>query len=157
MAHYKAELPNELIKRFSDLEAQTRRVIGEWTRVGAKVVYDKVKANVPLPEMSSHVHMSKTYDTPTDGAINTKVYLSGYIPFTPPRTTFSRSGRNGKTYVTDKGVPVEFLANLYEYGRSNRPFPKKPFLRKSFSQKDIDDAILEYQNRQLAHFLGMPD
>ena len=46
-----------------------------------------------------------------------------------------------------KGIPVDFLAMVYEYGRSGYPFPKKPFFRKAWNKGKIEQAMLEAQKR----------
>lgn len=148
MAQFKAVLPDEIMNEFKKVHENTEKIFGEMTRAGAKVAMDNVKGSVPLSEMSSHVKLSKTYRTPTDGGINTKVYFSGYLPFSGNRKTFSRRGRSGgMVYTTSKGVPVDFLAQIYEYGRSTSPFPKKPFLRKSFKKNEIEKAMLDAQKK----------
>lgn len=141
-------LPDKEIKDFKKIYDNTEKIFGEMTRAGAEVARSNVKANVPLSKMASHVKLTRTYRTPSDGAINTKVYFSGYLPFSGNRKTFSRKNRaGGKVYKTNKGVPVDFLAQVYEYGRSNRPFPKKPFFRRSFRKEQIEKAMLEAQKR----------
>lgn len=148
MAKFKAELPNELIKAFDGLEKDTEKMLGEMTRAGAEVVLQKMKASAPN-SISAHILLTKTYKTPSDGGINTKVAVYGYLPFMPPRTTFSRGngGRSGKVYTTSKGIPAEFLAILYEYGRSTSPFPKRPFMRKAFRGGDIEKAMYKVQEK----------
>jgi hypothetical protein len=91
--------------------------------------------------------LTRTYKTPSDDGINTKVIFSGYLPFsTPGRTSFLRRGRGGgKVYSTSKGVPADFLAIIFEYGRSNAPFPKRPFFRRSFNEAKINKAMLDAQ------------
>ena len=42
MAKFKAELPNDLMKVFEDLETNSSIMMGEMCKAGAKVVYDKV-------------------------------------------------------------------------------------------------------------------
>lgn len=146
MAKYNAILPDKELKEMQKIYNNTDEILGGMTKAGAEVVMSNVKASVPLPQMASHVKLTKTYKTPSDGGINTKVIISGYLPFSDPnRKYFSRSGANGKTYVTTKGVPVDFLANVFEYGRSGKPFPKKPFFRKSFRKAEIEKAMLKAQ------------
>ena len=146
MAKLQTILPDDVIKDFKKVYQNTDKIFGEMTKAGAEVALNNTKASVPIPEMASHVKLSKTYKTPSDGGINTKVIISGYLPFSDPnRKYFSRSGANGKTYVTTKGVPVDFLANVFEYGRSGKPFPKKPFFRKSFRKAEIEKAMLKAQ------------
>jgi hypothetical protein len=147
MAKFNLELPTEMMNDLKKIYDNSDEIFGEMTRAGAEVVEDQVKVNAP-EVLKTHVKVSRTYKTPTDGGINTKVYLSGYIPFSDPnRKYFSRSGGSGKKYVTSDGVPADFLANIYEYGRSNAPFPKKPFLRKSFKKDQIEKAMLEAQKK----------
>lgn len=157
MARVKMELPTELIKQFENLNMNTEKMLGEMTRAGAEVALDNMKANAPLPQMASYGKLSKTYKTPSDDGINTKAYFSGYMPFsTPNRKYFSRRGVTGGTvYTTDKGVPVDFLAKVFEYGRSNRPFPKKPFVRKSFNKVGITQAMLKAQEKAIEKYWGV--
>lgn len=146
MAKLEMVLPDSVMKDFKKIHDNTEEIFGEMTRAGAKVAMGNVKAGVPKPEMAAYVKLTRTYRTPTDGGINTKVYLSGYLPFKGNRKTFERRGRSGgKVYATGKGIPVDFLAQIYEYGRSNRPFPKKPFLRRAFGGGAIEKAMLEAQ------------
>lgn len=148
MAKFQATLPDDLIKDFKKIEKNTDKILGEMTRAGAEVTMNNVKSSVPLPKLSAYVKLSKTYKTPSDDGINTKVYFSGYLPFSGNRTVFIRRGRSGgKVYTTTKGVPADFLAQIYEYGRSTRPFPKKPFFRKSFRKNQIEQAMLKAQKR----------
>lgn len=146
MATLQTILPDDVIKDFKKLERNTEQIIGEMTRAGAEVVLNNAKSTVPLPEMAGYVKLSKTYKTPSDGGINTKVYFSGYLPFKGNRNTFSTKYKETR-YITTKGVPVDFLAKIYEYGRSTRPFPKKPFFRKSFRKNQIEAAMLKAQKR----------
>lgn len=148
MAKFEMELPKELMDNFTKLEQNTEELLGEMTRAGAKVVESKIKAKCP-DVLKSKLRISVTYRTPSDGGINTKVYYTGYIPFSNPnRQFFVRAGANGRNYPTDKGVPASFLANLYEYGRSNSPFPKKPSLRSAIGDRSaIEQAMLEAQEK----------
>lgn len=147
MAKFNLELPSDLMKDLKKVYDDSDKIFGEMTRAGAEVVESNVQNNAPQV-LKSHVKVSRTYHTPTDGGINTKVYISGYIPFSDPnRKYFSRKGGSGKTYKTSDGVPADFLAQVYEYGRSTSPFPKKPFLRKSFKKDQIEQAMLEAQKK----------
>jgi len=145
MARFQMELPTDLMKDIETLEKNSKKIFGEMTKAGAEVVEKNMTNNAPN-DLKSHIKISKTYDTPTDGGVNTKVYISGYIPFSDPnRKYFSRSGGSGKTYRSTEGVPASFLAQLYEYGRSTAPFPKKPFMRKSFRKAEIEAAMMKAQ------------
>ena len=65
------------------------------------------------------------------GAGNTKVGFYGY-------------------FENDEGkkVPAPLVANVFEYGRSGLPFPKHPFLRKSFKKSEIEQAMLKVQKEK---------
>lgn len=150
MAKFEMELPDEIIKDFKRIYDNSDEIFGGMTRAGAQVVLDNVKTSVPLSSMANYVKLSKTYKTPSDGGINTKVYFSGYLPFKGNRKTFKRRGRKGSdVYTTSKGIPVDFLAQIYEYGRKkpNPNFPKKPFFRKSFKKAQIEKAMLKAQKQ----------
>ena len=144
MAVFDLELPNDTIKEFQQLYDNADEIFGKMTEAGAKAVMINVESKAPAV-LKGHFKVSKIYMTPSDGGINTKVYCSGYIPFADPnRTYFTRRG-NGGVYSTTKGVPAEFLANMYEYGRSTYPFPKHPFFRSAFSKSIIEQAMLQAQ------------
>lgn len=146
MAKFELILPDEIIKQTEKLNRDSDKIFGGMTRAGAKVVLNNVKQTAPHAGISSNTKLSKTYKTPSDGGINTKVYFSGYLPFKGNRKTFKRRGRKGgDVYTTTKGVPVAFLAQIYEYGRSTSPFPKKPFFRKAFNTAQIEKAMLKAQ------------
>lgn len=147
MAKFKVELPTDIIKEMESVYKNTDHIIGEMTRAGAETVEHNMRSMAP-DDIKPFIKLSKTYKTPSDGGINTKVIISGYLPFSnPARKVFIRSGGSGKKYETTKGVPVDFLAQLYEYGRSTAPWPKRPFMRKSFKRKEIEEAMLKAQVR----------
>ena len=145
MAQFRLNLPDKEIKQFEELYGKTSEIFGEMTKAGAEVALKEILANCPIPELRSHVKLSRQYKTPSDGGINTKVYVSGYLPFSGNRKYFSRRGGNGSMYSTSKGVPASFVAIMYEYGRSGHPFPKRPFFRKSFKKGAIEKAMMEAQ------------
>lgn len=157
MAKFQLELPLEIIRDIEKVEKDTDKILGGMTKAGAEVVLNNAKSTVPIPELASHIKLSETYKTPSDDAINTKVYVSGYLPFSNGRTTFTRRA-GGREYSTNKGVPAAFVANVYEYGTSNRQtdaganrgkMNKTPFFRKSFKKAQIESAMLKAQ-RQLS-------
>lgn len=148
MARFHLNLPKKEIEEFEKIYGKADEIFGEMTRAGAETALREMLANCPNPELRKYGKISKTYKTPTDGGINTKAYFSGYIPFSNPnRMYFSRRGGSGKVYRTTKGVPADFLAKLYEYGRSGNPFPKKPFVRKAFNSQKIEKAMLDAQKK----------
>lgn len=147
MAKMELQLPDDVMKEFKEINDNADEIFGGMTRAGAEVVWHNVKIGAPSTEIAQKFKLSKTYKTPSDGGINTKVYCSGYIPFSDPnRKYFSRYAK-GRRYDTTKGVPVAFLATLYEYGRKGAPFPKSPFLRPAFKEQQITSAMLKAQSK----------
>lgn len=134
MARFELELPHYIIEQMQKVESNMDEIFGEMTQAGAKVVMENVKANVPDgirdSEMMRCLLMTEVYKTPSDDGINTKVAFYGYF-----------TNKNGKK------TPAPLVANVYEYGRSNAPFPKQPFMRKSFRKKQIEEAMLKAQRK----------
>ena len=134
MAKFEMELPTEIIKDFQKIDKNAEKIFGEMTKAGAEVVNSNIRANVPKAILNSRMmdclRITKTYKTPSDDGINTKVGFYGYF-----------QNEDGKT------VPAPLVANVFEYGRSNAPFPKQPFMRKSFKKGDIEQAMLKAQKR----------
>jgi hypothetical protein len=134
MAKFKMELPTDIMKDFQTIYENSDEIFGEMTRAGAEVVEKNIIANVPQSIRNSNMmkclKVTKTYKTPSDDGINTKVGFYGYF-----------KNENGET------VPAPLVANVFEHGRSNIPFPKHPFLRKSFKKSDIENAMLKAQKK----------
>lgn len=130
MAKFQLELPKEILKDFEKIHGNTTKIFGGMTKAGAEVVLANVKANAPKSWKDSNIMrnigITKVYETPTDGGINTKVIISGYF-----------INHNGKK------TPAPLVANVFEYGSTK--FTKKPFFRKSFRKKQIEKAMLKAQ------------
>lgn len=135
MAKFKAELPNDLIKQLGRLEKDADKMLSEMTEAGAEVVLGNIKANVPSSWHSSNImkclKVTKSYKTPSDDGINTKVAFYGYFV-----------NRNGER------VPAPLVANVTEYGRSGK-YQKRPFLRKSFRKAQIVKAMEKVQSKYI--------
>ena len=134
MARYEMELPTELISIFSTLEKNEKKMLEDMTKAGAKVVLKNIKSNVPNSFHGSNImkclKVTKTYRTPSDDGINTKVAFYGYFE--------NKQGRR---------VPAPLVCNVFEYGR--RTMQKRPFLRKSFNNKEIEKAMLQVQKKYI--------
>ena len=132
MAQFKLELPNEVIKDIEKIYNNADEIFGEVTKAGAEVAESNIRANVPESFKNSNImsclRLTKSYKTPSDGGINTKVGFFGYF-------------MNHNNRLT----PAPLVANVFEYGKSG--FTKKPFLRKSFNKSQIEKAMLEAQKR----------
>lgn len=134
MANFRAVLPDKVMDEFKKIYDNADEIFGEMTKAGAEVVNSNIKANVPQSvrnsKMMDCLKLTKVYKTPSDDGINTKVGFYGYF-----------QNENGET------VPAPLVANVFEYGRSNLPFPKHPFLRKSFRNDQIEKAMLQAQKK----------
>lgn len=131
MAKFKAELPKEIIGQFDTLYRDTDKMLEDMTKAGAEVAYKRIAATCP-PGLAKHVIKTRSYKTPSDDGINTKVMITGYF-----------SNRHGQK------VPAPLVANVFEYGRSGKPFTKQPFLRKAFNKGAITKAMLAVQDKYI--------
>lgn len=140
MAKFNAELPNDLMKQFEDLETNADIMMGEMCQVGAEVVHKKVVANLSKAFKSTGALMkglkvTRVYKTPSDDGINVHIGFYGY-------------DTDKVTKAHPKGVPIPLIAMAREYGTSSGE-DKKPFLRKSFNKNEIEQAMLEVQKQYL--------
>jgi len=141
VAKFKAELPNELLKVFEELETGAPEMMGEMCEAGAQVVYKKVVNNIGksfkrTDKLLKGLKITKIYKTPSDDGINVHIGFYGYDKESKP------------TKRHPKGTPIPLIAMAREYGTSNGE-AKKPFFRKSFSKKEIEQAMQEVQNRYI--------
>lgn len=131
---FNLELPTEIMRDMQRIYDNADEIFGEMTKAGAEVVNHNIIANVPQSikdsEMMNCLKVTKVYKTPSDDGINTKVGFYGYF-----------KNKDGKI------VPAPLVANVFEYGRSSAPFPKHPFLRKSFKKKEIEEAMIKAQKK----------
>ncbi|MBQ8892557.1 MAG: hypothetical protein IJ068_06825 [Bacilli bacterium] len=139
MARFKAEMPTELMKVFSDLEDNIEDIFGEMTQAGAKVVHQNVVRNMKksfknTESLEKGLKITRVYKTPSDDGINTHIGFYGY------------DGVPTKKYP--KGVPIPLKALAREYGTS-RGEAKKPYFRKSFKKDEIEDAMLKIQEKRI--------
>lgn len=136
MAKMEVELPTELMKVFEELGADTQKMLEEMTQEGAKTVLANVNANVPASFHNSDImnclKITRPYYTPSDGGRNTKVAFYGYFD-------------NRYGYRT----PAPFVCNMFEYGRSDSPYPRHPFMRKSFRKGQVEAAMMRVQDKYL--------
>lgn len=136
MATYKAELPNEIIKEINKLAGDTEIMLEDMTQAGARIVYENIKVGVPQSWFDSNImrclQITKTYKTPSDDGVNTKVAFYGYF-----------QNRNNKK------TPAPLVVNVTEYGRSNSPYPKHPFVRRAFKKSQIEKAMLAVQKKYI--------
>lgn len=136
MAKAKFEIPNELIAQMKKLEQDTPAMMKAMVDAGADTVLERMRSGAPAGMKSSSIMncLSKTrpYEAPSDDSINVKVGFAGY-------------------FTNEDGVrtPAPLVANIFEYGRSNFPFPKQPFMRKSFNKGAITKAMEAVQKKYI--------
>ena len=136
MAKFIGALPTDLIKQFETLELNTEKMIGDMVQAGAEVARQNVSAKMPraLYEAlgSDNIIVSRVYKTPSDDGINCQAMIVGYF-----------TNKNGERIL------APLVANVFEYGRSNSPFPKQPFFRQSFNKGQIEKAMLRVQEKYI--------
>ena len=137
MAQFKFDLDNEVEKELKKLNKNVPDMMSAMVTSGAEVVLNNIKKNAPegvrkSPMMNCLGTTRRAYRTPSDDSVNMKVGFSGYF-----------KNENGEL------VPAPLVANVFEYGRSGEPFPKQPFIRKSFKKSDIKKAMEKEQKKYL--------
>ena len=79
MARFQEELPNDLIKMFQDLDANSEKIFGEMTKAGAEKVYKNILKNVPSSFKNSNImkcmKKKRIYKTRNDDEKKTKQKL----------------------------------------------------------------------------------
>ena len=144
MAKFQNELPYDLIKVFEDLETDCEDIFGEMCKAGAEVVYKNVKSNMgkafdSTNSLEKGLKITRVYKTPSDDGINVHVGFYGY---------------------NDEGVPIPLIAMAREYGtygsnpkskgrKDTKGEAKKPFFRKSFKKKEIEQAMQDVQDKHI--------
>lgn len=135
MASLDIELPTDLLADIDKLDKKLDGITAAMVEAGGKTVYNRVMQNLPPALKSSNfkdcIKQTKTYKTPTDGAINSKVMVvDDYF-----------------TNHLGKRTPAPLIANIFEYGRSAESLHgavvKKPFFRKSINNNEILNAMYE--------------
>ena len=151
MARFKMELPTELINQFKALSDNSEKMIEEMTEAGAEVVKKNVIFNMygsfeagAVNRLLPYLKVTRTYKTPSDDGINTKVGFYGYYK---DKEFTVKNKKNGDIYRY-VGVPVPLIVRAREYGSSSGE-QKKPFFRQSFNKKQIESAMLQVQKKYI--------
>lgn len=134
MAMFEMFVPEEIEKQIDKVYNDTPKIFGAMTRAGAQTVLDELKATAPHPDIAANLKLTKVYETPSDGAINTKIFFGGYTKRT--------------------GISLGFVSNVFEYGRSSSPYPRKPFIRKAFNKRRIEQAMKAKQSEMTGGLLS---
>ena len=141
MAKFKQKLPTDLIKEFEGLEKDCEDIFGEMVEAGARAVHKNVVANMnkvfkTTNSLEKGLKMTKIYKTPSDDGINVYVGFYGYDTDKKP------------TKRHPNGTPIPLIAMAREYGSSSGE-AKRPFFRKSFKKKEIQQAMQEVQDKYI--------
>ena len=132
MADFIAKVPDDVLNDVRYLDEYYDKIFGGMTREAAQVVLDNVKANMPVTFLKAlnrgNLKLTKTYKTPSDDGINTKIVIAGYF-----------------TNEDGKKTPAPLVANMFEYGSSVRKYPVHPFFRKSFDKAQIESTMKKAQ------------
>lgn len=140
MAKFKAELPNDLMKKFEGLEKDCTTIFGEMVEAGAKTVYKNVIGNMKAvfkntAPLEKGLRLTKIYKTPSDDGINVHIGFYGY-------------DTSKTTKAHPNGTPIPLMAMAREYGTSSGE-DKKPFFRKSFRKTEIEQAMKRVQDKHI--------
>jgi hypothetical protein len=140
MARFKAELPNDLIQEFEELEKNCTDIFGEMVEAGAKVTHKNILANIKKAFVSAGslekgLKITRIYKTPSDDGINVHIGFYGY-------------DHTKKTKAHPNGTPIPLIALAREYGTSSGE-AKKPFFRKSFKKAEIEEAMKQVQDKYI--------
>jgi hypothetical protein len=141
MAKFKQELPTDLINQIEDLNRKSEDIFGEMVQAGGEVVYNLVVSNMKgsfktTKSLMGGLKLTKVYRTPSDDGIATHVGFYGYDQDSKP------------TKRHPQGTPIPLIAQAREYGTS-RGEDKKPFFRKSFKKKQIEQAMMQVQEKHI--------
>lgn len=136
MAKFQGGSMQELIEQFRKLDIDTDKMLAEMVIAGAEVVHSNITAKMPpafkAALTSDNITLSKVYRTPSDDGINCQAKIEGYF-----------INRNGKK------TPAPLVANMIEYGSTDRKYKKASFLRASFTKKQIEEAMLKVQEKYI--------
>ena len=132
MAKFEMQLPTEIMKDIQKIHDNADDIFGGMTKAGAEVVLGNMRTGVPSSfhgsEIMKCLKMTRTYKMPSIHGVATKVGFYGYF-----------NNKKGQR------VPAPLVVNVYEYGRSDKPFKKHPFVRKAFKKGEIEQAMLKAQ------------
>ena len=132
MAKFQMTLPTEIMKDIQKIHDGSDKIFGDMTKAGAEVVMKNMRAGVPQSfhnsEIMNCLKITRTYKMRSINGVATKVGFFGYF-----------------TNSKGKETPAPLVVNVYEYGRSNKPFKKHPFVRKAFKKGEIEKAMLDAQ------------
>lgn len=141
MARFLAEIPNDLISVFDELDRDSEEILGEMCEAGARVVYNLVIKNMKKSfkstvSLEKGLKITKVYKTTSDDGINVHVGFYGYVE------------GSKKTERHPYGTPIPLIAQAREYGTSSGE-AKKPFFRKSFRKSAIEAEMLKVQSKYI--------
>ena len=153
MAKMDMEVPNEILKKFEELDKNYDKIFGEMVDKGGEYVLQLVRANMKKAfettgSLEQGLRKTRVYKTPSDDGINVHIGFYGYTKSDAP-VKVTTTSKKGKKYTYERsGIPIPLIAMAREFGTS-RGEAKKPFLRKSFKKKEIEAIMQSVQNKYI--------
>lgn len=140
MAKFNTELPLELMNEIERLSQNSEQMMNEMVEAAANEVYSEVDDNLSkafktTDSLRRGLRITKVYRVAGDDSVNIKIAFYGYDP-------------TKRTRRYPQGVPIPLIAMAREYGTSSGE-KKKPFFRKAFKRKKIEDAMQRVQDRYI--------
>lgn len=144
MARFRHGLDNDIyqeLKRMKELEMNIHEIMEEMVTAGAKTVEKRIRMFAPKAMLESDIMdclgtTRRAFKTHYDDAMNMKVGFSGYFE---PNDGYDRLNL----------TPAPLVASMFEYGRSNSPYPKQPFMRKAFNRKVLESVMHQVELKYL--------
>lgn len=151
MASFKIEFtPEEKGKSWEMSEAQLIDLGAAICRAGGAVVQQHMRRTSPHTHLTPFVRATRVYFTPSDGAINQKIYFGGYLPLRKGRKYWLRyNKRGGKAYKTTEGVAANALSIWFYKGRHGNPFPIRDAFLRNIPKKAVEAAMLNTFNKEM--------
>ena len=153
MAKFDLEVPNDIVKKFEDIDKNYDKIFGEMVDKAGDYVYSLIRANMSrvfksTKSLEQGLKKTKVYKTQSDDGINVHIGFYGYTKGEKP-VKVTTTSKSGKKYTYNRsGVPIPLIAMAREYGTS-RGEAKKPFLRKSFKKKEIEAVMRSVEDKYI--------
>lgn len=133
MAKLEVKIDTKLLNDLEKLDNGLYHIANQMVLAGAEKLYRNVVANLPPQLEKSNfrrcVIRSKAYKTPSNGRVNCKVFIiDGYF-----------------TNHLGERTTAPLVANLFEYGRHDGKYPRRPFFHRSIKKNEIIDAMYQAQ------------
>jgi len=138
-----SDLGIDIIKDLNKLENDLPVMMEEMTQAGADVVLGNLVStisNTPIAHLAGYMVKDKARDGRKFSGKATRIYVHGYI---------KTSGWSKGSVKSKQGIPVPYLYNIYDMGRSD--IGKTRFWRRGWkmSKDGVAEAMLKIQEKYL--------